>query len=135
MDNLYDREYTDTLVGDHWKYVQATLDIHGVSESDMSIARYHYLTAFAHGYKHGVEDTMERMRSDEAGELPDDFQGWTPIEKNGQIAMAKVINGRWQIADVGTHWSDAKAMVAIQIALREYYNKVIKPSQEPITQP
>ena len=37
----------------HWKYVEATLKAHNVSSS---VAEYHYISAFMHGYLHGAED-------------------------------------------------------------------------------
>jgi hypothetical protein len=45
-----------TLAQAHWGYVAEVLAQCGVSPEVMSAARFHYLTAFEHGYKHGAED-------------------------------------------------------------------------------
>lgn len=49
------REVLSKLSNDHWKYVEKTLLNHGTDEKLIEICGYHYLTAFEHGYKHGVE--------------------------------------------------------------------------------
>jgi hypothetical protein len=46
----------DKLVDDHWKYIESVLIAHGVTVSDRLIAKFHYKTAFVHGYKHALED-------------------------------------------------------------------------------
>jgi hypothetical protein len=45
----------------HWDYVGSVLLAHGIDEnSDVFIAsRFHYITAFEHGWKHGVESMKE----------------------------------------------------------------------------
>lgn len=40
----------------HWKYVEGVLKTHGVSDRIIKIVGFHYRTAMAHGYKHGIED-------------------------------------------------------------------------------
>lgn len=42
----------------HWDYVGSVLMAHGVKQdSAVFIAsRFHYITAFEHGWKHGIED-------------------------------------------------------------------------------
>lgn len=44
----------------HWRYVAKTLGVHlpisVESTSKMAVSEYHYLSAFIHGYKHGLED-------------------------------------------------------------------------------
>ncbi len=44
------------LIDNHWNYVKTTLIIHNVKDF-ISIAEYHYRTAFEHGFKHGREWT------------------------------------------------------------------------------
>lgn len=38
----------------HWMYIEGLLKAHGLEELD--VIRYHYMTAFIHGYGHGHED-------------------------------------------------------------------------------
>ena len=40
----------------HWEYIAGILEVHGGTENDISIIRYHYITAFIHGWKHAKED-------------------------------------------------------------------------------
>ena len=40
------------IIDDHWEYIEKTLRIHHVKESEIEIAKYHYKTAFLHGFKH-----------------------------------------------------------------------------------
>lgn len=44
------------LAAAHWSYVKSTLLAHGIPAEDLVTAEHHYLSAFAHGYKHAVED-------------------------------------------------------------------------------
>lgn len=45
----------------HWGYVGSVLEAHGVtSDSDIyNACKFHYITAFEHGWKHGVESMKE----------------------------------------------------------------------------
>lgn len=52
---LKSREVSVAQALAHWKYVSSTLSRHGVPEDELNIAGHHYLTAFEHGWKHGVE--------------------------------------------------------------------------------
>jgi hypothetical protein len=40
----------------HWSYVESVLSNHDLSEREIGIAKFHYISAFIHGYKHGVEE-------------------------------------------------------------------------------
>lgn len=51
-------EGIDKLVSDHWNYIQSLLEQHKVGKDDMEVIKFHYQTAFRHGYKHGVEYNM-----------------------------------------------------------------------------
>lgn len=44
------------LAAEHWEYVKATLQIHGVSDQDLLVIGHHYRMAFLHGFKHGAEN-------------------------------------------------------------------------------
>ena len=46
------------LAGDHWRYIGALLESHGEEESTLATAKFHYNTAFIHGYKHACEDQI-----------------------------------------------------------------------------
>lgn len=48
--------YVDALVDAHWGYINNLLDAHGESPESIDIIKFHYKTAFVHGYKHGRED-------------------------------------------------------------------------------
>lgn len=50
-------ERADTLVRDHWEYIQALLLVQNCDEDDLKMIEFHYKTAFLHGYKHGIEDS------------------------------------------------------------------------------
>ncbi len=53
-------ERANTLLRDHWDYIQALLSIHDCDEDDIKMIEFHYKTAFIHGYKHGVEDSKPK---------------------------------------------------------------------------
>jgi hypothetical protein len=40
----------------HWSYVESVIRVHGADDQTIKECAHHYKTAFAHGYKHGVED-------------------------------------------------------------------------------
>jgi hypothetical protein len=48
-------ERAKQLAEDHWKYISATLKVHGVGEEETEIIGHHYTTAMIHGFIHGVE--------------------------------------------------------------------------------
>lgn len=39
----------------HWQYVESVLRAHQASIEIITVAQFHYMTAFEHGFKHGVE--------------------------------------------------------------------------------
>ena len=43
------------LAKQHWKYIEKLLRIHGESEDIIEKIKFHYIEAFKHGFKHGVE--------------------------------------------------------------------------------
>lgn len=40
----------------HWSYVRDVLKAHVVDNKTINTVKFHYITSFIHGYKHGVED-------------------------------------------------------------------------------
>lgn len=48
------------LANDHWYYVGALIEQHEANPDVIEMCEFHYKSAFIHGYKHGVEDTMAR---------------------------------------------------------------------------
>ena len=44
------------LAKEHWEYIRAVLDTHGVDEEMIEAVKFHYITAFEHGWKHAKED-------------------------------------------------------------------------------
>ena len=45
----------DKIARDHWDYIKDLLETHGCFEG-LSELEFHYITAFKHGYKHGLYD-------------------------------------------------------------------------------
>ena len=44
----------------HWKYIDELLETHLVSETEREITRFDYISAFVHGWKHGIESLEEK---------------------------------------------------------------------------
>lgn len=53
---IKDSAEINKLAEAHWNYVAGVLASHGASDRTIAICGHHYLTAFAHGYKHATED-------------------------------------------------------------------------------
>lgn len=45
------------LIEAHWKYIAEILSTAGMNDTLLYQIGVHYRTAFAHGYKHGMEDS------------------------------------------------------------------------------
>jgi len=43
------------LAEEHWDYVERLIEL--MIENEMELLKFHYVEAFIHGYKHGVEDS------------------------------------------------------------------------------
>jgi hypothetical protein len=39
----------------HWGYVEGVLEAHGVLPKEITLAKYHYIEAMVHGWKHCEE--------------------------------------------------------------------------------
>ena len=50
------KEEIENLAKAHWEYVKSVLVRHGVENPELNLIGFHYMTAFIHGYKHGIED-------------------------------------------------------------------------------
>lgn len=48
----------EKLAGDHWQYIASLLECHQVTDWKLEAIKFHYTTAFVHGYKHGTEDAL-----------------------------------------------------------------------------
>lgn len=46
----------------HWSYIQDFLLTHGESSETITKIKFHYISAFIHGYKHGIEDVENAQR-------------------------------------------------------------------------
>lgn len=46
----------DKLIEDHWDYVADLLKDHEVGDLEFKIAKFHYKSAFRHGFKHAIEN-------------------------------------------------------------------------------
>jgi len=44
------------LADAHWSYIEKLLEAHEVDRDIIKASRYHYITAFVHGYKHAIEE-------------------------------------------------------------------------------
>lgn len=58
-DSLKGKDRAKQLAEEHWKYIEGVLNTHLIVKDKVDIAKYHYLTAFQHGYKHCWEDFTE----------------------------------------------------------------------------
>jgi hypothetical protein len=51
----------------HWNYVRGLLVMHRVDDKTLEMVEFHYINAFEHGYKHGlnqekmIESAMKRL--------------------------------------------------------------------------
>jgi len=52
-------ERAKRLAEEHWSYVEELLTTHGVDRDGVEITKFHYISAFIHGYKHAMEDKNE----------------------------------------------------------------------------
>ena len=43
------------LADEHWSYIERVLREHSVHTLTIKTVKFHYISAFIHGYKHGVE--------------------------------------------------------------------------------
>jgi len=50
----------ESLAEEHWSYISELLGIHKTDDEMIEAIRFHYIAAFIHGYKHGVEDSKNR---------------------------------------------------------------------------
>jgi len=56
MPNLTSR--AEPLAEEHWSYISDLLGVHDVGDEMIEAIRFHYIRAFIHGYKHGLEDAQ-----------------------------------------------------------------------------
>jgi hypothetical protein len=49
------REAAEELANEHWAYVKEVLKHDKISDDDLKVIGFHYITAFIHGFKHGIE--------------------------------------------------------------------------------
>lgn len=66
-------DYLSKLIDDHWEYVEGILRAHALEDPDIDLAKYHYKTAFKHGYKHAMNDAASSRlcgEDDVAGPVP-----------------------------------------------------------------
>ena len=50
-------EHATKLANDHWQYIESLIRTYADDDDEIAIAKFHYISAFIHGYKHGQEDT------------------------------------------------------------------------------
>ncbi len=47
------------LYTEHWTYIEGVLRMDNISDELIKVIKFHYTTAFAHGFKHGIEYTED----------------------------------------------------------------------------
>jgi len=67
-------EEIQIMLDEHWEYVEGVLVNGQPVNEEINIARlteirYHYRTAFIHGYKHGIQDVIEQIKIDKRKEV------------------------------------------------------------------
>lgn len=55
-------EKAKKLAQEHWSYLERLLLTHHVSSDIINIVKFHYKSAFVHGYKHGQENYEDAKR-------------------------------------------------------------------------
>lgn len=48
------------IAEDHWSYIEKLLEAHNEPEISLEKIKFHYISAFIHGYKHGVESVLDK---------------------------------------------------------------------------
>ena len=43
----------------HWDYISELLEVHKEDSKTIDMVKFHYISAFIHGWKHGVEEVIE----------------------------------------------------------------------------
>lgn len=56
---LPEKDPLDVLIDDHWGYIESLLLSHNESEDVLEAAKFHYKSAFRHGWKHAKEDSND----------------------------------------------------------------------------
>ena len=49
------KKYVEKLAEEHWSYVEKVLVVAGEDELTIAKIRFHYISAFIHGYKHAED--------------------------------------------------------------------------------
>ncbi len=54
------KEAVEKLAKEHWDYVKELINVHTLlDEETLAMLRFHYITAFIHGYKHAIDERKE----------------------------------------------------------------------------
>jgi hypothetical protein len=51
-------EKAKKLAEEHWSYIEGVLKAHGINESIIALVKFHYISAFIHGWKHKTEENI-----------------------------------------------------------------------------
>lgn len=65
---MTEKERAKQLAEEHWKYVGALLQTHGVGNEELAIIGFHYKSAAVHFHFHGAEDERNGMFRPKIGE-------------------------------------------------------------------
>lgn len=74
-------QHMNKLARDHWQYIQNVLEAHDEPEEVINLARFHYNSAFIHGFKHGVEYVNENKDKLTSDDSPPDKEEWRIEDK------------------------------------------------------
>ncbi len=54
------KETVEKLAKEHWDYIKELINVHILlDEETLAMLRFHYITAFIHGYKHAINEIKE----------------------------------------------------------------------------
>jgi hypothetical protein len=57
------KEELTSLINAHFSYIENLLLSHGESDIMIDLVKFHYCSAFEHGYKHAVQDFESLLSS------------------------------------------------------------------------
>ncbi len=79
------KEAVKKLAKEHWDYVKELINVHTLlDEKTLAMLRFHYITAFIHGYKHAIDEIKESSNA-----FPMKTIGFDDFLKNTSIHKAE----------------------------------------------
>ena len=59
-----EKSRAEELADAHWDYIEQVLETAGYVAEQLDEIGFHYRTAMVHGYKHGVEDAINKAKGE-----------------------------------------------------------------------